>query len=222
MNKVCVLLFGGLGGLGGLFTVVCETRTVTVTSSTCDGTYSISKDDPLYLDFLGASLASDCKFSVSAGVSKTVCSAPVHFDVDCETELKYYKTFHSSSYIPDKRYGCNNKQTDDFCADTSQTLHVVFKNNATSSTSTINLKFHTTDDFVSDIIDSAVTTVYAVIGIVIGMIVLTISVAVIVIFFFCRRRRSHAGAVYRDQQPSVATTPTATDFAMQQPSYTAD
>ncbi|XP_060593820.1 uncharacterized protein LOC132748265 [Ruditapes philippinarum] len=206
MDRLCVFLFSGL------IISMSESRTIIVMRSTCGGTYSVHEDDYLYFHYLGVPLPPECMFRISASASKRVCSESEKFDVDCGTRLEYYQTGYSSSYTPDKWYSCTDKQRSDFCADTSKTLHVVFKNNATNTTSSeIKLQLSIKEDEGKTLGDAAISIVYVIIGVIIAVVVLAILTTAFCVFIFCRRRRRqrHAGSVYRAPLPTVATTATS-------------
>ncbi|XP_053377412.1 uncharacterized protein LOC128547869 isoform X2 [Mercenaria mercenaria] len=198
MNKFYVLLFGGL------LSAICESKTVTVSSSNCGGTYTLDDDESLYLNYYGASI-SECRYTVNLrDITDEICSSAEKFDVDdCDIKLEYHEGSYVS-FIADETYGCSKSQWSDYCTSFS-TLVIVFKNSGGSSSDSIKLKVSAKDNA---IVSAVVTSVYVIVGIIVGVVVLVIIVTVVVICVCCRRRRSQAGTVYRAQQPAVVTTTT--------------
>lgn len=186
----------------GLVCCACTVELSVRVSENCGDTYSVDYKN-LKLIYSGERLTTDCRFTITGGIGKDICSKPEKFSLSCGNTVEYRKYYYQSS-LTDDSYSCYSEQSSDYCSDASD-LIVVFRQSGSSAGNddVVLILYERDNEFAKKIVDTVATTVYVIIGVVVGVIVLVIIATIIVIICCCRRRSQRSpGNVYTAQPDS--------------------
>lgn len=201
----------------GLLCCACTAeRSISVSDNCGIHTYSVD-DENLKLIYSGEMLTSTgCRFTITGGIGKDICSKPETFSLSCDRRVEYHKNYYQSM-SPDASYSCD-EQISAYCSDGSN-LIVVFRQNSFSVSSgsdkVVLILYERDNEFAKKIVDTVATTVYVIIGVVVGVIVLVIIATVIVIICCCRRRTQRSPGNVYTAQPAPYYTGGQNSYPMQ-------